>query len=392
MRRAAALAAALCACGPRAPEGGVAVAIPEGAHSFAHDAARRRVLFLVGGYPNKTYLGSLDLQTGRLESPRAPALSPASPPVPGRDGRVLLVATSGLDPMDHENPPAKLSEYDWSAASAGRAVELPEGHAPLCLTGPAGGGDASVVTVVAGREPVLSLWTGDRLEEVEDAPLPEAEGCRFAASVPRLLLLGDSGRKLTVFDLARRTGATVITPGGKSSLVGGAPGDAAFVQVAPPRGHEKPLLRVDLRDGTAEVVLRSTATVRSAVETPDGVFVLLGEKAKASAAHFQRQELLKLGAARGGERAVEWRAPWSLLPGELLGWDESRKALVVATHDTLHPSLWAVPASPAAVATARDELDKATGAFRRRAGTAALVLGFTAFVMMLILGILWGRS
>lgn len=388
------LAVALAACGPRAPEGGVAVALPEGSHSFAHDAAGRRVLFVVGGYPNKTYLGSLDLGTGRLASRRAPALSPASLPVPGRDGRVLLIATPGLDPMDAESPATRLSEFDWSAAKPGSGAELREGHVPLCLTGPAGGGDASVVTLAAGREPMLSVWKDDRLTEVDDASLPEAEGCRFAASVPRLLLMGkDSGRQITVFDFARRAEASVIRPGGTSRLVGGAGGDVAYVQVTPSRGDEKPLLRVDLRDGSSEVVLRSTRTARSAVETPGGVFVLLGERAKASssvAAHFQRQELVKLGAVRGGERSVEWRAPWSVLPGELLGWDESRKALVVATNDTLHPSLWAVPAVPAAVAATRDELDKAAGPLRRRAGTAALVLGFAAFVMVLIFGIVWG--
>lgn len=385
-----AAALALCACGPRAPEGSAAFNLAPEDRDFRFDSLSRRVLFVRGTFPEKSYVGSIDLATGRLSVHRSAGRRVIGLPAGGSSPpRALFSAADIVDEYTGEAPKAEvILEASPGDAGSDRAARLDGGRHAVCLVETAWSGGVLVAAASEDRGTKLGRWRTAGSEIEAFAALPSGiVDCGAAAEVPRLgLLIRDkNSARFDVWDLAAgRIASSIGLP--PEPLVVGRGGDGRlFAAWLDQDAGLRRLAALDPATGALTSIYSSSVTIVSAAALPSGVLLLVrDERAMGGiAGHLKPQSIVKLAA--GGR--VEWAKSWSRLPSRLVGFDAASGRVLAAISDPAYNGLWAVPLDEPAFGAAVERLEGETSPIRRRMGMARNILLSAAFVIILLLGL-----
>lgn len=385
-----AAALALCACGPRAPEGSAAFELAPGDRDFRFDARTRRVLFVRGTYPEKSFVGSIDLDAGRVNVHRSAGRKIIGLPAPRAGSpRVLFSAADIVDEYAGEAPKDDvILEAAPGDAGADRAARLDAGRRAVCLVETAWSDGVLVAAASADRGTKLGRWRTGGSEIEAFAALPSGiMDCGAAADIPRLGLLirADNSARFDVWDLAAgRISSSIGLP--PEPLVVGRAGDGRlFAAWLDKDAGIRRLAALDPATGALTSLYSSSAAIVSAAALPSGHLLLVRDERALGgiAGHLKPQSVVKLAA--GGR--VEWTKSWSRLPSRLVGFDAASGRVLVAITDPAYNGLWAVPLAEPAFGAAVERLEGETSPVRRRMGMARNILLSAAFVLILLLGL-----
>lgn len=390
--RGAFLAAALAlgACGPSAPEGSAAYGLSPDDRDFRFDASSRRVLFVRGAFPNKSYVGSLDLAAGRLSLHRSAGRRIIGLPA-GRSAppRALFSAAEIVDEYAGEAPKGEvILEAVPGDAGADRSARLDAGRRAVCLVETAWSDGVLVAAASEDRGTKLGRWrpAGSEIETFATLPAGIAD-CGAAANVPRLGLLirDDHSARFDVWDAAAGRSASSIGLPPEPLVVGRAGDGRLFAAWLDKDAGTRRLAALDPATGALTPLYSSSATIVSAAALPSGFLLLVRDDRAVGgiAGHLKPQSVIKLAA--GGR--VEWTKTWSRLPSRLVGFDAASGRALVAIADPEYNALWAVPLDEPAFGAAVARLERETSPVRRRMGMARNILLSAAFVIVLLLGL-----
>lgn len=388
-------ALALAACGPRAPQGSAVIKLDPSDRDFRFDAGARRVLFVRGAYPGKTYAGSADLAAGRLSVHRSSgrAIS-GSPWRRASSSRALFRAAPIVDGYAGEVPKGDII-LDAAPGDPGsdRTLQLEGGRLAPCITETGWSRGVLVAAAPAGRAAKLGRWrdSSAALDVFADLP-PGIVDCAASTRSPTLglLIVEKTTARFVVWNVEKGSQSSALTLPPEPRIVGRAEDGRLFAALVRKDSDERLLAALDPETGTLKELFTSTETIVSATALPSGVAVLLRDEQASGglAAHLKPQCIVKLG--EGGR--VEWTKAWSRLPSELVGFDAASGRLVVAVIDTAYAGLWAVPTEEPGFAAAVGRIEQETSPLRRRIGTAFQVVLFGAFFLTLVLGLLHARG
>lgn len=389
--RAALLCAALAlgACGPGATEGSSAYGLSPDDRDFRFEAASHRVLFVRGTFPNKSYVGSLDLSADRLNLHRSAGRKIIGLPA-GRTAppRALFSAAKIVDEYAGEAPKGEIIlEATPGEAGADRSAHLDGGRHAVCLLETAWSDGVLVAAASADRGTTLGRWrSGAEIETVAALPSGIVD-CVATPNAPRLGLLirDDHSARFDVWDAAagRRESSIGLPP--EPAVVGRAADGRFFAAWHDKDAGLRRLAALDAATGALTSLYASSATIASAAALPSGLLLLVKDERAfgGMAGHLKPQSVIKLSPAG----RVEWTRSWSRLPSRLVGFDPSSGRVLVAIQDPEYNALWAVPLEEPAFGAAVERLERETSPIRRRMGMARNILLSAAFVVALLLGL-----
>ena len=366
MRRACLVAAlALAACGPKAPEGSSAYGLSPDDRDFRFDARSRRVLFVRGAYPNKSYVGSVDLVAGRLSLHRSAGRRIVGLPAGGSPPlRAFFSAAELVDEYAGEAPKGEVI-LDAAPGDAGsdRSAKLDDDRRAVCLVETDWSDGVLVAASNWDRGTKLGRWRSA-------APAIE----NFAVLPSGIIDCGAAGRQASSIGLPP-----------KPQVVGRSGDGRLFAAWLDKDSGLRRLAALDPESGTLTALYTSSATIVSAAALPSGSLLLVRDEQALGgiALHLKPQRLVKLAA----DGRVEWTKSWSRLPSRLVGFDSASKRVLVAITDPEYNGLWAVPLNEPAFAAAVERLERETSPVRRRIGMARNILLSAAFVIILLLGL-----
>ncbi len=390
--RAAFLAAALVlgACGPRAPKGSVAVTLDPGDRGFLFDGPSRRVLFVRGTYPEKTYAGFADLETGRANLHRSPvrALVSVGSARPNSK-RALFIAKPIVDENAGERPQGGilLDTIPGNAASD-RALQMTRSLEPRCVLETAWSAGALVISSRVEGPAYLGRWRdgSEALDPIMNLP-PGIAACTASARLPRLgvVLEARTGASFKVWDVDQKKEISTVALPEYPSIVGRAEDGRLFATWRSETSQESVLGSLDPETGRMTGLYASSDTIVSAVAVPSGVAVLLRDdrEVDSKAAHLKPQKVVVVGP---GRETLVSRA-WTRLPSSLVGYDAATNRFILAVVDTEYAAVWAVPQDEPGFNAAAAQVERATNPFRRRIKPALGILFSAFFLLTLLIGL-----
>jgi len=391
MRRALLAAAlALGACGPKAPEGSSAYGLTPDDRDFRFDAPSRRVLFVRGTFPDKSYAGSIDLAAGRLSLHRSSGRRIIGLPAGGSaPPRALFSAAELVDEYSGEAPKGEIVLQTTPGDSGSdRTAKLDEGRHAVCLVETPWSGGVLVAAASSDRGTKLARWKPSSPELESFAALPaDIVDCGAAAVAPRLglLIVKEASASYRVWDVAAGREASSLGLPPNPTVVGRSADGRLFAAWLDEDAGVRRLAALDPATGALTSLYRSSDTIVSAVALSSGTLTLVRDERDRGgiASHLKPQTLVKLAA----DGRVEWARPWSRLPSRLVGFDAATGRVLVSIADPEINALWAVPLDEPGFNAAVEGLERHTSPARRRMGMARNILVSAAFVIILLVGL-----
>lgn len=358
MRGAGAFAALLllAACSKPLPPGVSRLTAPDsGLQSFFWSPSSRRLAYIEGRFPNRTYLVVADRASGRRTRERLKGFVLGRGLALSRDGRLALLDAGKITLTASRNEPSErvllLVEAD-----GGRVVaQEPAGNSGvLSLAQPAWA--SAPVAAWNGRDgPVWKTFGGNGEAGSLKGP-PAWKG--LLLDEPYLVASGRSANppRLTAYDL--RTGRAAREWTAALSVAALAParsGGVLAVRWTPVSGHFL-LEACDPKKEDRRTLLEADGEIESAVETDRGLFAVAKDTTRRNGTgkDFLSPRVL-LAVDGGGNR---WSVPWTSHEGAFLGYDPADGRLIFAVTDRDRPSVWAIEPSPAALTAAGRAIDE----------------------------------
>lgn len=355
MSRLLALLALLAACSPPLPPGVARVDGASSSQGFAWSPAARRLAFVEGRFPDRTYLVVFDRASGSRLRKRLKGYVLGDMVALSRDGRSVLLDAGKIGALE--------ASRDEPAARVVLMVDAEEGR--ILKERPVGAGGAAALGHPAWSPDPIAVWNtkkGIRWASFGEKPSgglldgPAAwralllDGPYLVVSErqterPRLMVydLRDGGRAaewraaLTAAPLGVRRDGTALSSRWMSET-------AMFVLEAgdPRTGRRVPLLE---HDGEIEAALETESALYAIAKDPS--------RRNETGKDFLAPRIL-LVVERGGAR---WSVPWTSHRGELLGADPKDGTLLFAVTDGDKPYAWAIAPTRAALTAAGPAID-----------------------------------
>lgn len=358
MRRAAALALALlAACGDRLPPGferrGSGESDDQG---FVWDATTRRLAWIEGAFPNRTFLVVEDLRGGPRRRWRLKGHTLTGRLALARDGRRALVESGKLSgKLSREAPREKrVLLVDLETGAILRERDIGRDATAAALGHPAW----SAEPVAAWDGPEGLLWSAVG-EGREGGVLlgPAARLALLAEREPWLAAAVDDERRpaLRVTDLLTRrpvrSWPTALTP-----RVLAWDGNRLLASRWDHSSGKFLLEACDPADGRREVLLEADGEIETALRVPGALYAVAKDPSRADAdgRDFLAPRVL---IVREDGRSP-WSVPWTSRRGAFLGRDPETRKLWFAVADKDRPAAWAIPPEPEALKGAAVLLDR----------------------------------
>jgi hypothetical protein len=350
------LLALLAAAGCRAPlpPGVERIAGASGAHAFSWSPASRRLAYVEGRFPDRTYLVVLDRAAGARTRTRLKGFVLGGAAALSRDGRRVLLDAGKVSGFASRNEPAERVILDIDANSGRVLSETSIGASRVAALGhPAWSPDPIAVWnakdgvrwqafgsgAAGGVLHGPSAWTALLL----DAPyvvVAEKQTERPRMSVYDLRdgsRAAEWGVALTGVPLAVRPDGTALSARWMSE-------NGSFVLESgdPKTGRRAPLLEAE-------------GEIETAIETDRGLYAVAKDPARRNATgkDFLAPRVL-LVVESGGQR---WSVPWTSHRGEFIGADPKDGRLLFAVTDRDQPAAWFIAPTRAALAAAGSAID-----------------------------------
>lgn len=352
MRRAILLALLACAgCSQPLPPGLERLEGISDAQGFSWSPASRRLAFVEGRFPDRTYLVVVGLASGARSRRRLKGFVLGDLVALSRDGRRVLLEAGKVGAASRSEPSERallvvdpedgriLSEQPVDGAVAlGHPAWSPD---PVAVWN----GEKGLVWKAFGRTPSGGLlegpeaWRGLLLDE------PYLLVSERQTEKPRMAVydLRDNRRvaewrvALTGAPLAQRSDGTALSARWMSET-----GTFVLESGDPRTGRRSPLLEAD-------------GEIETAVETSRGLYAVAKDPSRRNGTgkDFLAPRVL-LVLEKGGQR---WSVPWTSHEGRLLGEDPANGRLLFAVTDRDKPAVWAVAATREALAAAGAAID-----------------------------------
>lgn len=341
---------ALAGCRPPLPPGLERVASAADAQAFAWSPGPRRLAFVEGRFPGRTFLVVLDLASGIRTRRRLKGFVLGGGAALSRDGRRVLLDAGKLGPYASRTEPAERVVLVVDADSGRVLSEDP--------TGP--GGTAALGHPAWSPDPI-AVWndkTGIVWRAFGALPAgPSVGGVLKGPAAWRGLLLDEpylvvaekqaERPRMTVYDL--RDGRSVAE--WRVALTGTPlalrrDGTALSARWMSENGSYV-LESGDPQTGRRVPLLEAEGEIESAVETDRGLYAIAKDPTRRndSGKDFLAPRVL-LVVESGGRR---WSAPWTSHRGEFLGTDPADGRLLFAVTDRDKPGAWAIAPTRAAL-------------------------------------------
>lgn len=354
MRRALILAlAALAACSGPLPPGVEKLAAAPNVQSFFWSPASRRLAYVEGRFPDRTYLVVADGPRRRLRT-RLKGFVLGGAVALTRDGRRVLLDAGKLGPYASRAEPAERTLLIVDADSGRILSENPLGPGGVAALGhPAWSTDP--IAIWNDKEGVH--WTAFGVEQTSGALKGPAAWRALLLDEPFVVVAEKQTERprMIVYDLRTNreafewrvalSGAPLaIRPDGSALSARWMPETGIFVLESgdPKTGRRAPLLEAE-------------GEIESAVETEHGLYAIAKDPTRrnASGKDFLAPRVL-LVVESGGQR---WSVPWTSHRGEFLGWDAGSGRLLFAVTDRDRPAAWAIAPTRAALSAAGPAID-----------------------------------
>jgi hypothetical protein len=346
-----ALLSLMAACTPPLPPGVERVAASSSAQAFDWSQASRRLAFVEGRFPDRTYLAVLDRASGTKTKRRLKGFVLGGGLALSRDGRRVLLEAGkvGLGTRDEPDDRVIL------------VVDADDGR---ILSETPVGGVAALGHPAWSPDPI-AVWNGKEGVHWKAFGPSKAEGVLHGAAAWRALLLDEpylivaeeqtKRPRMTVYDLrdsrqvaewrVALTGVPLaLRPDGSALSARWMSETGTFVLESgnPKSGRRSPLLEAD-------------GEIESAVETGRGLYAIAKDPARRNdtGKDFLAPRVL-LAVEKGGRR---WSAPWTSHEGRFLGADPKDGKLLFAVTDGDKPAAWAIAPTREALTAAGAAID-----------------------------------
>jgi len=349
-----ALFSLLAACSPPLPPGVERLDGASGAQGFSWSAPARRLAFVEGRFPDRTYLVVRDLAGGARTRRRLKGFALGDRVALSRDGaRVLLDA-------------GKFGRYDSRSEPSERVVLVVNaGDGRVLIEHPIGAAGAAVIAHPAWSPDPVAAWNGKGGIHWKAFGTVEAGGFLKGPGAWKALLLDEpylvvaerqtERPRMTVYDLrdgrpvaewrVALTGAPLsLRPGGDALSARWMSETGTFVLESgePKSGRRTPLLEAE-------------GEIETAVENDRGLYAVAKDPTRRNdtGKPFLSPRVL-LVAEKDGRR---WSVPWSSHEGRFLGTDPANGKLLFAVTDRDKPAVWAIAPDREALSAAGPAID-----------------------------------
>lgn len=355
MRRAILLALLTPAgCSPPLPPGVERVDGASNAQGFFWSPSSRRLAFVEGRFPDRTYLVVRDLAAGSRSRRRLKGFVLGDRLALSRDGaRVLLDA-------------GKLGRYDSRNEPNDRVLLVVEANVGAILAEhPIGVAGAVAVSHPAWSPDPVAVWNGKRGIHWKAFGAAETGGLLKGPAAWRALALDEpylvvaerqtERPRMIVYDLrdgrqaaewrVALTGAPLaVRPDGSALSTRWMSESGTFV-----------LESGDPRTGRRSPLLEAEGEIETAVENDRGLYAVAKDPTRRNdtGKDFLSPRVL-LVAEKGGRR---WSVPWTAHEGRFLGTDPKDGKLLFAVTDRDKPAAWAIPPTREALSSAGAAID-----------------------------------
>lgn len=344
----------LAACRPAPPPGVDRVAGSSDAQSFFWSAPSRRLAFVEGRFPGRTYLVVRDLRRGTRMRRRLKGFVLGGPVALSRDGRRVLLDAGKIGAYASRTEPGDRVLLTVDADDGRILSEETLGVAGVVVLGhPAWSADP--VAVWNDRTGVK--WKSCGAAGAETAALGPAAWRALLLDEPYLIAAEKQTKRprMSVYDLrdGRRVAEWRVALTGVP-LAQRPDGTALSARWMSETGTFV-LESGDPRTGRRVPLLEAEGDIETAVETDRGLFAVAKDPSRRNETgkDFLAPRVL-LVSERNGRR---WSVPWTSHPGRFLGSDPGNGRLYFAVTDRDRPAVWALAPDRAALAAAGPFLD-----------------------------------
>lgn len=328
-----------------------------GAQAFDWSPESRRLAFVEGRFPSRTYLvvrGRSGSARSRLRLKgyvlgRGLALS--------RDGRTVLLDAGKLGKFDSREEPDERVVLAVDADRGFIVSEIPVGRDGAAALGRPAWSQGPVAAWTKGRDELA--WRSFGVDGASGAFRGPAAWKALLLDEPYLVVSERQTQRprMVVYDLragaptaewrVALTGAPLaVRPGGGALSVRWMPETGQFVLESgdPKTGRRSPLLEAE-------------GEIESAVETDRGLYAIAKDPTRRNATGraFLAPRVLMV-AEHDGRR---WSVPWTSRPGRFLGVDPADGRLLFAVTDQDKPAAWAISPDRSVLASAGAVIDGA---------------------------------
>lgn len=343
---------AFAGCRAPLPPGIELVSAGSDAHAFHWSPASRRLAYVEGRFPDRTYLNVLDLASGARTRRRFKGFVLGGGIALSRDGRRVLLDAGKIGPYASRSEPVErvLLVFD---ANDGRILS----ESPI--------GSVAALGHPAWSPDPVAVWNAREGIQWESFGVSPSSGILKGPAAWRALLFDEpylvvaekqtERPRMVVYDLrdghplaewrVALTGVPLaIRSDGTALSARWMPETARFVLESgdPKTGRRVPLLETE-------------GEIESAIETDRGLYAIAKDPTrdnKTGKAFLAPRVLLVV--ERGGRR---WSAPWTSHRGEFIGTDPANGRLLFAVTDRDEPAAWAISPTRAALSAAGPALD-----------------------------------
>jgi hypothetical protein len=333
----------LAACVKPLPPGIERLASASEASAFAWSPSSRRLAYVEGRFPHRTYLVVLDRSTGKRLTKRLKGYVLGAGAALSRDGKTVLLDAGKLAPnaASRDEPPARvILEVDAdkgdivSEESVGSAGAAALGH-PAWSPGPVAawnGRDGLRWKIFGGTEGGVLHGPGAWRALLADAPylvVAEKQTERPRMSVYDL----QTGKPVHEWRVALTGVPLAVRPNG-SILV------SRWMSETGSYALESD----DPKSGRRQVLLESDGEIESAIETAKGLYAIAKDPSRRNdtGKDFLAPRVFLSVENQGLKRKVRWTSH----RGELLGEDPASGRLLFAVVDRDKPGVWAFEPRP----------------------------------------------
>lgn len=344
----------LAACSKPLPAGVERLASARDAQSFRWCAQARRLAYVEGHFPDRTYLVIHDLG-GRTTRRRLKGYVLGAGAALSRDGRHVLLDAGKIGRYLSRNEPTERALLEIGADDGAVLSETPLGP----------GGAVALGHPAWSSDPV-AVWNAKDGLRWKTIGSSETGGVLRGPAAWRALLLDEpylvvsekqSQRpRMIVYDLRTneqtaewRVALTAVPlavrPDGSALSARWLPETGRFALEAgdPKTGRRSPLLETD-------------GEIETAIETDRGVFAIAKDPTRKNTSGKDFLAPRTLVVLETGGR--QWSVPWTSHRGEFFGADPANRRLMFAVTDRDDPGAWAIEPTPAALTAAGRAIDE----------------------------------
>ncbi len=355
MRRALLLTLALAAsCGRPFPAGVERIAGLADGQAYSWSPDSRRLAYVSGRFPDRTYLCVHDLASGSSTKNRLKGFVLGNKSALSRDGRRVLLEAGKVGPHASRNEP---SERVLLLADARTGKILQE-------VSIARGGVAALGHPEWSPDPV-AVWNGKEGLLWRAFGAERAGGVLRGPSAWRALLLDrpyliaaekqTERPRLTVYDLRDGRQAAEWRVALTASPLAQRPDGAVLVSRWMSESGIYVLESGDPKTGRRSPLLEAEGEIETTVETAKGLYAVAKDTSRRNTTgkDFLAPRVLLVIGSDG----IRWSVPWTAHRGEFLGADPVNGRLLFAVTDRDRPGVWAIAPTRAALTAAGSTID-----------------------------------